>query len=163
MSSSDDMTAHVERDADGNLVLIDPVGFAVMQAVARVNLDAIVEANAGRIKHFMERFRIRECTPDEICIVLINVDDEPVGREIANRLCPGMDSTWEELRAQGMVPFARGLAGREFIQVAVELFDTYAAEVLKSVPDKLVVVVVSHGVANVYDPETGTPIRHPDA
>jgi hypothetical protein len=85
-------------------------------------------------------------TPDQVVIVLLNVDDEN-GRLLSEVLMPGYN--WQEIRDKGEVPFARGLAVRECMQEALDCFDTDAALKLRS-KSELAVVVVDFGVAEIF-------------
>ena len=60
---------------------------------------------------------------------------------------PGHD--WQSYRDRGETPFARGLAGREGVRSFLEMIDREAMEKLRSF-DGLAVVVVDHGVAEVF-------------
>ena len=81
-------------------------------------------------------------------ITIINVDDHH-GGPLAEILMPGHD--WQSYRDQGMIPYARGLAGRGGIEEALALFDPEAAEKLAIWgSSEVAVVVVDHGVAEVY-------------
>lgn len=60
---------------------------------------------------------------------------------------PGFD--WQKIRDRGEVPFARGLAMREGIRDALGFFDQEAATKLRDMTT--VVVVVDHGVAEVFE------------
>ncbi|HMG13699.1 MAG TPA: hypothetical protein VK571_10995 [Gemmatimonadaceae bacterium] len=53
-------------------------------------------------------------------LLILNVDDL-LGDELAAMLMPGHD--WQAYRDQGQVPFARGLAGRQWMQGILELLD----------------------------------------
>jgi len=102
--------------------------------------------NKDRVEHFRQRVVDRELTPDEVVIVVINVDDIN-GGPIADILMPGFN--WQEIRDQGQIPFARGLATREGMQEIITYFDAEAGEKIRSKKD-LAVVVVDHGVAEIF-------------
>ena len=141
----DELRAFV-REIDGQLVLEDPDAVAVMRAVSKHNCRGTLEANADRVAYFAGRVRERNLTSADVVIVLLSVDDIH-GGPLADMLMPGTD--WQEIRARGEVPFARGLAGREGIQKALEIFDPEAAEKLHNT-GRLGVVVVDYGVAEVF-------------
>ncbi|MGD9729307.1 MAG: hypothetical protein AB7V39_23435 [Nitrospiraceae bacterium] len=95
----------------------------------------------------MRRITDRGDDPNEVCIVLLNVDD-PNGAAIAEMLMPGFD--WQEIRDRGEVPFARGLAARSGLQDVIAIFDIEAAANMAEMVDQIVTVVVDHGVATVF-------------
>lgn len=136
----------VVREVDGQLVLDDPIAVAVISAVEKHNCRNTLELNADRVEHFKRRLTERGMTPDQAVIVLLNVDDVH-GGPLAELLMPGHD--WQAIRDQGEVPFARGIAMRANIQIALEIFDKDAAMKLQSMSD-VAVVVVDHGVAEVF-------------
>lgn len=136
----------VVREIDGQLVLDDPIGLAVARAVEKHHCRATFDANTDRIEHFKDRVAIKGLCPDQVVIVVINVDIVP-GGELAEALMPGHD--WQQYRDQGMVPFARGLAGRAGMAAFLEDFDKVAADKLAEMPG-LCVVVVDHGVAEIF-------------
>jgi hypothetical protein len=137
------------REVDGQLVLDDPDALAMARAVAKYNCHALYEVDHERVQHFVRRIAERGLAPAEVCIVLINVDDVH-GSAIADVLMPGHD--WQAYRDRGMTPIARGLAGREGICLALSAFDDEAARKASADLDKVIVVVVDHGVAEVFVP-----------
>lgn len=141
------MTMPILREINGELVLEDPDAFAVMMAVNKHNCREVFDFNIDRIDHFTRRMTELNRTPQEIVIVLISVDDVH-GKEIAEALMPNQN--WQEYRDQGQKPFARGLAGREFMQAALEVFDKQAADKLRKT-EGLAVVVVEYQVAEIYE------------
>jgi hypothetical protein len=136
----------VVREVNGQLVLDDPDALAMIRAMGKLNCRGVYDANAERISHFVRRVDELKKKPEEVVIVILNVDDSH-GGPLAEMLMPGTD--WQPFRDQGQIPFARGLAGREGIQMALEAFDGEAATALRAM-NTLAVVVVDHGVANVY-------------
>jgi len=141
-----DATGAVVREADGQLVLDDPVAVAVISAVEKHNCRNTLEMNADRVEHFKRRLKELGMTPDQAVIVLLNVDDVH-GGPLAEILMPGHN--WQEIRDQGEVPFARGLAAREGIQDILANFDADAATKLRGMTG-VAVVVVDRGVAEVF-------------
>lgn len=139
---------YVTRTVDGELVLHDPAALAMLQAVAKVNCRATFEANRDRIEHFVNRIDARGMTPDDVMIVVINVDTQ-IGRPIADGLMPGHD--WQPTRDAGQIPFARGLAGRPDLQELLELIDSDEAAKLKKAVGRVAVLVVDHDVVAVFD------------
>lgn len=139
-------TGAVVREIDGQLVLDDPEAVAVIQAVEKHNCRNTLKLNADRVDHFKRRLVEREMTADQAVIVLVNVDDVH-GGPLAEVLMPGHN--WQEVRDQGEIPFARGLAMREGIQEALDAFDKEAATKLQNMTD-VAVVVIDHGVAEVF-------------
>ena len=107
---------------------------------------AAADANRDRVAWFRRRALERGLAPCEVVIVLLAVDDHN-GAALADVLMPGHD--WQAYRDRGEAPVARGLAGRDGIQQALELIDGEAAEKLRTAT-KLAVVVVDRGVAEVF-------------
>lgn len=137
------------KEVDGQLVLVDPVAAGVVQAVAEHNCGDTLAMNSDRVAHFIERARVLGKSADEVVITVINVDT-PIGGLLADALMPGFD--WQAIRDRGEVPFARGLAGREGIQGALDELYPSAGEALRDA-DGFAVVVVDHGVAAVFKAE----------
>jgi hypothetical protein len=137
----------VVREIDGQLVLDDPQAVAVFRAVHKANCRGTFDINVDRVVHFKSRMAERGLSADQVVVVLLNVDDIN-GGPLADALMPGTD--WQSFRNQGQVPFARGLAGRSGIQEVVAVFDREAAEKLEAMRGVHVVVVVDHGVAEVF-------------
>lgn len=137
----------VVREIDGQLVLDDPQALAVFRTVNKANCRNTFDINLDRVAHFKGRMTERGLSPDDVVIVLVNVDDVN-GGPLADALMPGTD--WQQFRNQGQVPFARGLAGRPGIQEILAAFDKEAAEKLEAMPGTSAVVVVDHGVAEVF-------------
>ena len=136
----------VVRKIDGQVVLDDPAALAMIHVVGKQNCRNTLELNADRVEHFKRRLAERGMTADQAVIVLLNVDDVH-GGPIADILMPGYN--WQEIRDNGQIPFARGLAMRESIQEVIGTFDKDAATKLKAMSG-VAVVVVDHGVAEVF-------------
>ncbi len=136
----------VVRVVNGQLVLDDPVALGLIRAIEKHNCFITAQLNLERIIYFRRRIDERGDDPVATAIVVVNVDDSH-GGIIADMLMPG--TNWQEFRDRGEVPFARGLVGREFIQHALECFDTEAASNLKSV-EGTAIVIVDHGVAEIF-------------
>lgn len=134
----------------GIQVLDDPVALAVISAVEKRNCHATLSVNKDRVAHFLERIYQRNDNTKDVVIVVINVDDKH-GGQIAEALMPGHD--WQQIRDAGQVPFARGIAKRDFIQEALSFFDDEASTKLKELDDGVAVVVVDHGVAEIFKAE----------
>ncbi len=136
----------VLREVDGELVLHDPEAYAIIQAVGKHNCKNTLDMNAERVIHFKKRHAELGKTPDDMVIIILNVDDAH-GAQLADVLMPGYD--WQSVRDQGAVPFARGLAGRDGIMETIGTFDKDAASKLREMSE-VAVVVVDHGVAEVF-------------
>ncbi len=134
------------HQVDGQLVLNDPDALAVIQAVEKHNCRNTFQQNADRVTHFSNRMLELGRTPEELVIVLLNVDD-PNGGPLAEALMPGHD--WQEYRDRGEIPFARGLVGRAGMEDVLGDFDKMAAAKLKGMTE-LAVVVVDRGVAEIF-------------
>lgn len=143
---SSDYPRATVREIDGQLVLDDPDALAMIRAVEKHNLRGTLEMNADRVAHFKRRVAELGRLPTEVVIVVLAVDDK-FGGALAKILMPGHD--WQAYRDRGEVPFARGLAGREGIEEALDTFDKEAAAKLRETRD-LAVVVVDRGVAEVF-------------
>lgn len=131
---------------DGKTVLIDPVGYAVIQAVNKINCENTYIAQMDKIKHFKNRITEKGLNPDNVVIIVINVDS-PYGPEIADAIMPGHN--WQQYRDKGEVPFATGLAIKEGMIEMIALFDKEASEKvtqIKGVP----VIVVNYGVVEIF-------------
>jgi hypothetical protein len=147
MAQDESYPVAVVKMVDGELVLEDPQAAAMIRAINKVNCKGSLEENGDRVEHFKRRMGELNQTPEECVIVILSVDD-PHGAEIADILMP--DHDWQQYRDRGEKPIARGLAGREFIQSALEIFDQEAAMKLKDMKDMVPVVVVDFMVAEVF-------------
>ena len=136
------------HEENGELVLADPEAFAVARAVAKYNCKLLLGFNLERARHFVMRIKERGDSPKDVLITFINVDD-PFGKKLADALMPGHD--WQLYRERGETPIARGLAGREGIQEALDAFDAEAAKKLREL-EGVAIVVVDGGVAEIFTP-----------
>lgn len=143
------------RMVNGQLVLDDPMALAVITAIEKHNCRNTLSLNLDRVAHFVRRIAERGTTVQDVVIVILNVDD-PNGGQLAEILMPGTD--WQPVRDQGQIPFARGLAMREGIQHVLDLLDPeFAAKKLREVKDRTAIVVMDHGVCEVFDVDAPTP------
>jgi hypothetical protein len=151
---SEEPTARIVGELpDGTVLMEDPAADGMIAAVETHN-RIINKKNCGRtlieqcdrVQHFVNRIKERGDDPRDVVITLIRVDD-PHGGPLADALMPGMN--WQLFRDRGEAPYARGLAGREFIQDALELFDPEAAKKLRLM--HIACVVIDHGVAEVFE------------
>lgn len=131
---------------DGKTVLIDPVGYAVIQAVNKSNCENTYIAEMDRIQHFKNRIAEKELDPNSIVITVINVDS-PYGPEIADALMPGHN--WQQYRDKGEVPFAKGLAMKEGMIEMIATFDKEASEKITQTKD-IPVIVIDYGVVEIF-------------
>ncbi len=136
------------ENINGEIVLIDPEAVSVIKAVEKSNCINTFHLNIDRIVHFRNRINERHLTNNDVVIVIINVD-APFGLDIANALMPNFN--WQDIRDRGEIPFARGLALREYMQKVLDIIDKEAALKLKENLTETMVVIVDHGVAEVYD------------
>ena len=147
----------VVREVDGQLVLDDPDALAILQVIARHN-EAIgkqncvdtLALNADRVEHFKKRILARGQTPQEVVIVILNVDD-PFGGPLAHHLMPGCDEMWQGFRDQGQVPFARGLVVREGIQDMLDHLDKNGSGEKLRRAQGVAVIVMDHSVTEVFE------------
>lgn len=135
------------HEIDGQTVLIDPEGVAVVRAIAKLNCNKTFDANSGRVQHFQQRIVQLGKNPKDVLIVVLNADD-PHGGALANQLMPDQD--WDEYRKLGQVPFARGLAMRDGIQELLDVLDKEAGDKLRQI-EGVAVLVMDYGVAEVYN------------
>lgn len=138
------------REVDGQLVLDDPDALAMIKAVSRHNCRLTFEGQIERVDHFKRRIAESGSSPNDVIIVLLNVDD-PNGKRLADILMPGQDDMWQSMRAAGQIPFARGLAVREGIQEIVDVLDKEIGDKVRAMVNKAAVVVVDHGAVEVFE------------
>lgn len=141
----DEPTARVEVGPNGELVLIDPMAYAVAKAVSKHNCKNTLEANADRVIHFRNRVVERGLNPQNTVIVVANVDDT-AGGILADALMPGFN--WDEIRQRGEIPFARGLAARDGVIEFVKKVDPEI--VIDDNPEQVQVIVVDHGTCEIF-------------
>jgi hypothetical protein len=138
--------ATVKQMPDGQLILDDPAAIGVFRAVSKHNCKLTLDANADRVAHFRERAKTLGYGPDQVVIVVINVD-AMYGAELAEGLMPGHD--WQSYRDRDEVPIARGLAAISGIHEFLLMVDRDASDKLSNF-DGLAVIVVDHGVAEIF-------------
>lgn len=131
---------------DGKTILIDPVAYAMMQAVNKINCYCTYQAQKDRVQHFKNRISEKNLDPKSFVITLINVD-APYGGELAEAIMPGYD--WQQFRDKGEAPFARGLVMKERMIELIAIFDREASDKIASI-EGVPVVVVDFGVAEIF-------------
>lgn len=131
---------------NGKTVLIDPVGYAVMQAVNKSNCENTYLNQIDRIQHFKNRIAEKQLNSKSVVINVINVDSL-YGNDIAEALMPGHD--WQQYRDKGEAPFARGLAMKEGMIKMIATFDKEAAEKIKQMKN-VPVIVMDHNVVEIF-------------
>jgi len=141
--------AHVE-ERNGSLVLVDPDAVAVLQAVAKANCRMTLADQIERVRHFARRITELGKSPDEVVIVLANVDTE-IGAAVADALMPNYD--WEAIRQQGEIPYARGLAGRDGWTEVLGDLDHAAAEAFQKTAGRITCLVFDHDTIAVFTEE----------
>jgi hypothetical protein len=127
--------AVVTRTSAGGLVLHDPVGAAVVRAVARHNCRAVMAENLDRVAHFVGRVGELARSWDDTVAALM----------------PNAGPMWDDMRRLGLAPVARGLAERAGVLEFLGAVDPDGARALAATPGPAV-VVVAHGVATVFTP-----------
>jgi len=137
--------ARVEVGPDGQLILIDPTFAAVVKAIAKHNCKNTLEANADRIAHFRNRVVELGRSPKDTVIVIANVDDK-AGGILAESLMPGF--SWDEIRARGEIPCARGLAERDGVVQFIKTVDPDI--VINDDPQQVQIIVVDHGTCVIF-------------
>ncbi len=140
-----DQQAYVDV-IDGKIVLIDPIGYALVQAVNKSNCENTYLAQIDRMQHFKNRIAEKQLDPKSVVITLINVDSL-YGTEIAEALMPGHD--WQQYRNRGETPFARGLAMKDGMVDMVATFDKEAAEKITNMQE-VPVIVIDHNVVEIF-------------
>ncbi len=131
---------------DGKTVLIDPIGYAVIQAVNKSNCENTYLSQADRIQHFKNRINEKMLDSRDFVINVINVDS-PYGCEIAEILMPGHD--WQQYRDKGETPYARGLATKEVMIKLISSFDQEAADKIIQM-EQIPVIIIDYGVVEIF-------------
>jgi hypothetical protein len=134
------------KEINGELVLIDPVAEALIDAIGKDNCFKTMKGQLERVQHFRKRMSELQKDPKEVVIVLINVD-APFGKDLAEALMPGHD--WQQYRDQDQIPFARGLAMKESVAKYVKNFDEQVYDLMISSNDETV-LVIDHGTAMAF-------------
>jgi hypothetical protein len=133
----------------GGIIVDDPLAVAVINTIAEYECKTLLERQRERVAHFARRLVERGDDPALVAIVVLCVDDEN-GAMIAEILMPGHD--WDAIRARGEIPCARGLAQRDFCQLAVDDINAGAGERMRAIAGP-VVVVVGYGTADAFPAE----------
>jgi hypothetical protein len=120
----------------------------MITAVGKANCRQTFEAQAERVAHFVTRIAYRELRPADVVIVLLNVNDNR-GGQLTDLLMPQAGPSWDEMRARGEIPFARGLASRGGVTDFVRAYDAECAAKLAQLGTA--VVVMDHGVIEVFE------------
>lgn len=148
--ANDDYPRAFVREIDGQLVLEDPDALVMIKVVDKINCRQTFEAQAERVAYFKNRIVERGESPDNVIIVLLNVDD-PNGGRLAEILMPGNGPNWQAMRDKGMVPFARGLAARRGVQELVSALDKDTGDKLAAMAGRAAVVVMDFGVVEAFE------------
>jgi hypothetical protein len=107
--------AKVVTGPNGELVLDDPDGLAVMQAVRRYNMYHGQRDGLSRLE---ARARQKQAeTGLRFAVICINMDD-PVWSGLGEHLMPGHD--WDQYRKRGEMPFALGVVPIDIITQVLE-------------------------------------------
>jgi len=142
-------TPYVTHACDGTLVLVDPDASAMVEALGKAACKRLLAANAERLERFAERARRR----DNVCFVLLDVDDAR-GAALADKLMPGHD--WQSYRDRGEAPVARGLAGLGGVVRYLEAIqEGLSSAWMFCGDDDLPVVVMTGGAVLVTHHRTG--------
>lgn len=140
MEKKDEMPmATVEMGPDGKVYLNDPVGFAVMGVVERVNLYRYDPVAVERLEK-----RAAEKTLEEgshFVVVLIDMDDS-FWKGFGEVLMP--DADWDQYRKRGEKPMARGVIPR---QLLLDVLNDTKTEYAFDLPDALTAVFSMNGVS----------------
>ena len=135
--------AYITHASDGSLVLVDPDASAMIAALGKDACKRLLAANAEWVEHFAARAQGR----DDVCFVLLDVDD-PRGAALAAVLMPGHD--WQPYRDRGEKPLARGLAMLSgMVSVLEGISDGLASAWMFCGDDDLPIVVMTEGAVLV--------------
>ena len=96
------------------------------------------EQHQDRIAHFERRIKVLGLSPEEMVIVLLNMED-PFGGPLGERLMPGRN--WQQFRDRGQTPYARGFVYKAGVANALELLDVDMANTLRTSSELLVLVM----------------------
>ncbi len=133
---------------DRNGVLRDPHALAVIHAVERENCRRIlVNEFMEPLQRFAMRMRERGLTMAQAMLVSFNVD-EPVGAAFADEMMPGY--AWDEIRAKGQVPYARGIAMRDGLQEVLDANFPHAGASLRAITEDVAILVADRGIVTVF-------------
>lgn len=110
MNTKSDAPTATVREVNGQLVLEDPVGYAVMCSVERVNLYRADPEAVRRLELRAEKKGAEVGSP--FAVVVIDVDC-PTWADLVDMLMPGHD--WDQFRSRGEKPVARGVVPRDFL------------------------------------------------
>lgn len=127
-------------EINDELVLVDPQACEVIKAINEENCRKTYDLNLDRINYFKQRFIDRQDNPEDVCIVIINVDDS-YGKEISDILMPNVN--WQEYRDRNEVPFVRGLASKPFVVAYIDecIMNSNVAKTLNDMQTLAVVVI----------------------
>lgn len=141
------MTARV-LEVDGQIVLDDPDGLALIDVVAKHNCRHTFELHKDAVAHFKNRITELGLASAQVAIVVLNVED-PCGGRMALALMPKSEALWAEIRGRGETPFARGLAERAGIEEVVKNLDPGCWERMRTM--ETVVMVMDHDTVEVFE------------
>jgi hypothetical protein len=143
----------IVKKENGKFILDDPTADGVATAVKhhnnRIALQTcknMFEINAERVAYFKNRIVELNKSPNDFAIVLLNVDDHHACL-LADILMPGYN--WQQFRDQGMVPIARGLVDRKWMQEIVSSIRPEAGNKMKFI--HTVVVVMDACTVDVFE------------
>jgi len=136
-------------EINDELVLVDPQACAIIEVINKGNCRKTYDLNLDRINYFKQRFIDRQDSPEDVCIVVINVDDS-YGKEISDILMPNVN--WQEYRDRNEVPFARGLASKPFVVAYIDecIMNSNTAKILNDM-QTLAVVVIDHQNVEIFE------------
>ncbi len=133
-------------EINGMTTLVDPVGFALVKAVNKINCESTYLSQLDKINHFKNRIIEKGLDPKTFAINIINVD-APYGFEFAEILIQGHD--WQQYRDQGKIPLARGFETKDFMIKLIAVIDKEAADKINQV-EGIPVIVVDYGVIEIF-------------
>jgi hypothetical protein len=118
---------------------------------AKIACRETLRSQAERVAHYVRRIGERGDHPGDVVIVVLAIDD-PNGGSLASTLTPGRAPEWLAMRRRGEKPVTSALTVRASIARLLEMADADAAAKLENLRDVAAVVVLDHGVAEVFEP-----------
>lgn len=131
------------RKVNGQLVLDDPIAYAVMTVVERYNL---YQADLEAVQRLEARAKEKGGTGAGFTVIVIDVDVYP---GIVEGLMPGHD--WEQYRARGEKPVARGLVPRAALVGLLETIPEDERVIPNPLPAGVFTAVFGRGGVSVFE------------
>lgn len=142
----DQPTATV-REVDGQLVLEDPVGFAIMTSIERLNL---YNSDPESVKRLEARAVEKSKSNESFGVVIIDVD-VATWTDLVEALMPNYD--WQQFRDRGEKPIARGVVPRGLLMEMLGIVNEKAKVVPDPFPTGVFTAVFGMGGVTVFEPK----------